>query len=133
MSGDFYGAGFAFPLAIDPATGRLGLIGDTAVVTQALRILLRTMPGERLMRPSYGCDLRRYLFAPNTVTTRRLIAEEVTRTITLFEDRVNLVSVDVTPDDDEPAQVNIAVRYTHRRTGAPGSLTQSLNLNGSGS
>jgi phage baseplate assembly protein W len=127
---DFYGLGFAFPPLVDPAQGTLGTVGDTTVVAQALRILLRTAPGERLMRPDYGCDLRRYLFSPNTVATRRLIAEEVTRAIGLYEDRVRLAGVDVTADDLEPAQVNIVVRYTLRRTGTPGQLTQPFRLDG---
>jgi phage baseplate assembly protein W len=131
MSNDVYGIGFAFPPAADPSTGRLATVGDTAVVTQALRILLRTAPGERLMRPDYGCDLRRYLFAPNTVATRRLIAEEITRSIQQFEDRVTLQGVEVTADTVEPAQVNIVVRYTLRRTGNAGSFTSTFNLAGS--
>jgi phage baseplate assembly protein W len=132
MSRDFYGIGFAFPPLADPATGSLAMVGDTTVVAQALRVLLRTTPGERLMRPDYGCDLRRYLFAPNTVATRRLIAEEVTRAIGAFEDRINLQSVDVTADDVEPAQVNIVVRYAHRRTGDLASLVTPFRLDGGG-
>lgn len=130
MSSDFYGVGFAFPPLTDPATGRLALVGDTTVVAQALRVLLRTAPGERLMRPDYGCDLRRYLFAPNTVATRRLIAEEVTRTIAAFEDRIVVQAVDVTADDIEPAQVNIVIRYAHKRTGDVASLTEAFRLDG---
>lgn len=127
---DWYGLGFAFPPRVDPATGALGTLGDTDVVAQALRVLLRTAPGERVMRPDYGCDLRRYLFAPNDASTRRLIASEVTRAINLYEDRVRLIGVDVTADDVEPAQVNLVVRYTLRRSGAPGAVTHTLRLDG---
>lgn len=125
-----YGLGLSFPPRVDPATGSLAVVGDADVVAQALRVLLRTAPGERLMRPDYGCDLRRFLFAPNTVATRRLIAQEVTRAIAHYEDRVALRSVDVTADPDEAARVNIVVSYTHRRTGAPGSLVEALRLGG---
>lgn len=129
-SADWFGTGFSFPPRIDRGTGRLGLVGDTEIVAQAIRVLLRTAPGERLMRADYGCDLRRYLFQPNTVTTRRLIAEEVTRAIGRFEDRVRLEGVDVIADDVEPAQVNIAVRYLLRRTGTAGSVTEPFRLDG---
>jgi phage baseplate assembly protein W len=130
---DWYGLGFAFPPLVDPETGTLGTIGDTGVVAQALRMLLRTAPGERLMRPDYGCDLRRYLFAPNDASTRRLIANEVSRAINLYEDRVRLTGVDVTADDVEPAQVNVVVRYTLRRTGTPGTFSQPFRLDGGSS
>ncbi len=130
MNGDFYGTGFLFPLSVDPATGRLAQVGDAAVVAQALRMLLRTAPGERVMRPEYGCDLRRYLFAPNTVATRRLIAEEITRAISAFENRVQLTSVDVTANEVEPAAVDIFVRYTLVRTGQPQTLADRFRLEG---
>lgn len=127
---DWYGLGFAFPPLVNPETGALGTVGDTEVVAQALRMLLRTAPGERLMRPDYGCDLRRFLFAPNDASTRRLIANEVTRAINLYEDRVRLTGIDVSADELEPAQVNLVVRYTLRRSGAPGLLSQAFRLDG---
>jgi hypothetical protein len=131
MNYDIYGLGFAFPPSVDPETGRLALVGGTEVVAQAIRALLRTAPGERLMRPEYGCDLRRFLFAPNTVATRRLVAEEITRAIAQHEDRVTLDAVETDADDLEPAQINIVVRYTLRRTGAAATLTEIFLLDGS--
>jgi phage baseplate assembly protein W len=128
----FYGLGFAFPPAIDPSTGGFAIVGDDAIVAQALRVLLRTAPGERLMLPTYGCDLRRFLFAPNTLETHRLIASEISRAISTYEDRATLTAVIVSPDAVEPAQVNIEVRYTLSRTGTPGVMTDSLQLQGTG-
>jgi hypothetical protein len=128
MRGDFFGVGFRFPPSISPETGRFSMVGELEVVTQALRVLLRTTPGERLMRPDYGCDLRRYLFAPNTTTTRRLITEEVARAILRYEDRITLDGVDVTASPVEPAQVDIVVRYTLKRTGEAAALSETLHL-----
>lgn len=129
-SRNYYGVGFVQPIQIDPNTGRLAMVGDIEVVAQAIRQLLRTGPGERLMRPDYGCDLRRYLFAPNTTATRRLIAEEISASILRFEDRVQLGAIEVNADPNEPAQVNIVINYTLRRTGAPGVVEHTLQLNG---
>jgi phage baseplate assembly protein W len=128
MPGDFYGLGFAFPPRVDPTTGALAIVGDTTVVAQAIRLILRTQPGDRLMRPGYGCDLKQFLFNPNTVATRRLIAQEVTRAINSNEDRVRLDSVDVTANELEPAQVDIAVSYTLVRTGAMSGLSVPFRL-----
>jgi phage baseplate assembly protein W len=128
MKGDFYGTGFAFPFRVEPESGRLERVGDTEIIAQALRMLLRTTPGERLMRPDYGCDLRRYLFAPNTLATRRLIATEVARAINRFEDRIDLTSVDVLASEQEPAEVDIVVNYTIRRSGTPATLVEQLQL-----
>jgi phage baseplate assembly protein W len=128
MAGDFYGLGFAFPPRVDPTTGALATVGETAVVAQAIRLILRTQPGDRLMRPAYGCDLKQFLFNPNTVATRRLIAQEVTRAINGNEDRVRLDSVDVTASEVEPAQVDIAISYTLVRTGAVSGVLEPLRL-----
>ena len=133
MKGDYYGTGFAFPPRIDPETGRLATVESTEIIAQALRILLRTAPGERLMRPDYGCDLRRFLFAPNTVSTRRLIAAEVASAIVRYEDRIDLTSVDVVASEIDPAEVDITIHYTVRRSGAAGSLVEQLNLGQPGS
>jgi phage baseplate assembly protein W len=128
MAGDFYGLGFAFPPQVDATTGALATVGDTTVVAQAIRLLLRTQPGDRLMRPGYGCDLKQFLFNPNTVATRRLIAQEVTRAINGNEDRVRLDSVDVTANEVEPAQVDIAISYTLVRTGAVSGVSEPFRL-----
>jgi phage baseplate assembly protein W len=131
MSGrNYYGVGFAFPISVEPQTGRMTMIGDIDVVAQAIRQLLRTAPGERMMVPDYGCDLRRYLFAPNTTATRRLIAEDISAAILRFEDRVQLGAIEVIADPVEPAQVNITVNYTLRRTGTAGAIEHTLQLNG---
>ncbi len=128
MSGSFFGVGFRFPPTVNPETGRFAMVGELEVVTQALRLLLRTTPGERLMRPDYGCNLRSYLFAPNTTATRRLIAEEVSRAIERYEDRVLLEGVEVTAHPAEPAQVDIVVRFTLLRTGTTAILSEAFQL-----
>jgi uncharacterized protein len=128
MAGDFYGSGFSFPPRVDPTTGALATVGDTAVVAQAIRLVLRTQPGDRLMRPGYGCDLKQFLFGPNTVATRRLIAREVTRAISANEDRVRLDSVDAVANEREPAQVDITIAYTLVRTGAVSGLEVAFRL-----
>ena len=64
------GTGFGFPLL----EGRgFRWVSGAEAVEQSLRQLLLTEPGERLGRPSYGCGLRRFLDAPNSVATRTLI------------------------------------------------------------
>ena len=50
-------------------TGGIEMVAEHASVRQAILLLLTTTPGERLMRPDYGCDLHRLVFAPNDATT----------------------------------------------------------------
>lgn len=114
-----YGRGFAFPLV--PGPGFSWIEGEDAVA-QSLRTLLLTEPGERVGRPTYGVGLRRFLFAPNNVTTRALIQQAITDAVARDEPRVKLDRVDVIPDPSEPTLLRIRVRYSLATSPAPQNL-----------
>jgi phage baseplate assembly protein W len=116
----YLGSGWGFPVAPDDS-GTLPLAQGADKVRQSIQLILETEPGERLMRPRFGCGLRRYLMAPNTVATRALIQDDVGRALSLFEPRITLQGVHVTPGED-PALVYIAIAYVHTRDGQPGNL-----------
>jgi phage baseplate assembly protein W len=121
----FLGRGLAFPVA--PTDAGLGTAEGAEKVRQSIRIILETEPGERLMRPTFGCGLRRYLMAPNTASTRALIQRDVTDALTTWEPRIRLQDASVTPGDD-PALVFISVSYVHVRDGRPGNLVYPFYL-----
>src|SRR5689334_11641023 len=79
------GRGWRFPVAVDPAARVLTYADGPEKVRQALWIILDTEPGERIMRPTFGCGLRRYLGTPNTVAVRALIRRDVERAVAAFE------------------------------------------------
>ncbi|MDH3754616.1 MAG: GPW/gp25 family protein [Acidimicrobiia bacterium] len=115
------GTGLGFPMHPDSARGALSFRSGAAKVREAMEVILRTEPGERLMRPTYGCGLRQFLMEPNTVATRARIEREVRRALEAFEPRVSLTEVTASPGDD-PALVELAIRYEHRRDGSDGVL-----------
>jgi uncharacterized protein len=111
----YLGRGWSFP--VDPgADGQLDYADGPEKVRQAIRIVLETEPGERVMRPDFGCGLQQYLMRPNTVAARALIQHQVELALTTWEPRIRLTSVDVVPGDD-PALVQIAIAYVHVRDG----------------
>ena len=61
----YLGRGWSLPLAAD-RDGLLTMVDGPEKVRQSIAIILDTEPGERIMRPSFGCGLRRYLMKPNT-------------------------------------------------------------------
>ncbi len=127
MSGArFLGRGWAFPV-VPGGLGGLPLAEGVEKVEQSLRILLDTEPGERVMRPAYGCGLRRYLMRPNDAGTRALIAADVEAAITRFEPRVRLSAVRVDPGED-PALVVVHLAYRHVRDDSPGNLVYPFYL-----
>jgi len=97
-------------------------------IDRGIRVVLSTAPGERVMRPAFGCGLRRYLMKPNTTATRALIAQDVGRALATWEPRVTVQQVTVTPGDDDPALVLIHVAYTHVRDARPGNLVYPFYL-----
>ena len=68
-------------------------------VDEGLRILLGTYPGERLMRPDYGCRLRDYCFRNYESDTISQIDEEIRNAITTFESRVIIENIDYKMDE----------------------------------
>jgi len=104
--------------------------GDDSV-RQALLLLLSTIPGERVMRPTYGSELHRLVFAPNDQTTAGLAIHYVRRAVSRWEPRVDIVDVDAGPHPDLPDQLVIRLDYRVRATGVDGTLTHLLDLTGS--
>ncbi len=120
------GRGWAFP-PLPGADASLPFAEGPEKVRQAIRLILDTEPGERIMRPTFGCGLRRYLMKPNTVATRALIENDVRRALAAWEPRIEVREVSVTPGDD-PAMVVIAISYVHARDGRPGNLVYPFSL-----
>jgi phage baseplate assembly protein W len=112
---DFIGAGWAFPAGVDTRGGVALVRGDTELV-QAMRLILSTYPGERPMRPLFGSRLRDFVFrAPDDTTTAELV-QEVRTALLRWEPRVDVRSVDVKPDPDEPTLLFIDISYSPKGT-----------------
>lgn len=116
----FLGRGWNQP--VEPGdTGALAYAEGPEKVAQSIRIILETEPGERIMRPSFGCGLRRYLMRPNTSATRALIRHDVELGLANFEPRIRVNSVSVDPGGDA-SLVLIRIAYVHVRDNRPGNF-----------
>ncbi len=114
------GFGLAWPML--PEDGRLPRAQDLARIQQSLRMILATEPGERLMRPDFGCGLRRFLQQPNNGATRAQIEAAVREAIQQWEPRVALVELRVEADAQHASAVWIAVDYRLKLDGRRDSL-----------
>lgn len=117
---DALGRGWGFPVVPDDA-GRLPRAEGEETVRRSMLLILETEPGERVMRPEFGCGLRRYLMKPNTVATRTLLRDDVVTALSRWEPRIALKAVSVEPGDD-PALVLISITYALVRTGRVDNL-----------
>jgi phage baseplate assembly protein W len=113
--------------------GGVQMVDGAASVRQALMLLLSTSPGERLLRPGYGCDLYRLAFAVNDDTTAGLAVHYVRAAVQRWEPRVELLRVDAGRSERDPARLDLLVEYRVRRTLAEGRLDFSVPLQGEGS
>ncbi len=112
MDKSFLGTGWAFPPAFQEQTLSLELVSEEMDIRQSLFILLSTVPGERLLNPSFGCDLRSLVFERITESLRYEIKAMVSRSIALFESRVTVEKVEVQIISIEPGALQVTVDYT---------------------
>ena len=86
---DYYGRGIAFPVRLGPA----GLAESSGArkVEESIRIILGTQYGERVMRPTFGCNLRTLAFAPNNAATANLARYYVEEGLRQWEPRIDLL------------------------------------------
>jgi phage baseplate assembly protein W len=111
---DFLGRGWAFPISIAPE-GDVALAAGAEDVREAIRLILETEPGERVMRPDFGGGLRSLVFAPLSTGTLSLIRHRVEQALIRWEPRIDLDAVRVAADASEPGLVRIEVDC-HLRT-----------------
>jgi phage baseplate assembly protein W len=109
-------------------TGALETVSDDAALRQSLLLLLSTVPGERVMRPEYGCPLDRFVFAPNDDTTAGLAIHEVRASIERNEPRVDIVRLDAAPDPLDETRLVIDVTYRVRATAVVDTLAVPVEL-----
>ena len=110
------------------AAGGLQLVHGDAAIRQSIMLLLTTVPGERVMRPDYGCPLNRLIFWPNDATTAGLAIHYVRQAIRRFEPRVQIVQLDAGAHPNDPAMLLITLKYRVRETGATDTIEASIAL-----
>lgn len=111
-------------------TGGIEMVTGAQAVRQAILLLLRTCPGERVMRPEYGCALQRLFFSPNDDTTAGLAIHFVQTAIERWEPRIDILRLDATRDPEKGEVLLIELQYRLRSTRQPETLVVPLNLNG---
>ncbi len=121
------GVGWAFPVRWD-RSGAVALAQDEEEIRQAIRIILRTNLGSRVMRPTYGAGVDRYVFAPRTDPVCFRLAFDVRRALLLHEPRIIVDSVEAVPAGEADDRIDVSIEFridVHRR---PSSLVVPFYL-----
>ncbi|MES1160067.1 MAG: GPW/gp25 family protein [Bacteroidota bacterium] len=110
-AGSFLGTGWSFPVYFDKANARVQMVSDTEDIGQSIRIILGTSPGERLMQPEFGCDLKSLLFERVDASLVARLNHLVYHALLNFEPRVNFLEAVVLYSEELAGELHIRVDY----------------------
>jgi hypothetical protein len=108
----FLGTGWGFPPAFNNKTSDVGMLSDVDDIQSSLEILLTTRPGERVMRPDYGCNLDELVFEPLTTTFKTYIKDLISTAILYYEPRIEVNSIDLDDTGELEGRILIVIDYT---------------------
>ena len=131
MANEFIGTGWSFPILPD-ATGSLGYVSGNLNVEQSLRILLLTEPGQRVMRPDFGCAAGRLVFAPGSLQYLGQLETAVREAIRDWEPRIDVEDVSADADPNDETHVSVKLAYTVRATNTRFNLVFPFYLGSEG-
>lgn len=126
-TGQILGRGISFPPRVG-ADGRVAWSQGEQNVRESVEVVLKTELNERLRLPDFGAGLGRFLFEPNTTTTRRQIQDRIIKSLAVWEPRISVesVAVDADPQDPESAVATILYRLIATQAQERVSLTVVL-------
>ena len=113
MAKEFLGRGWSFPVRLD-AAGHIALSEYEEDIREAIRIVLLTAGGERVMRPDFGAGVKRMVFAPIRGVSETLVQATVFSALeTWLGDVIKLEAVGVNVEEET---MNIRIIYSLRTT-----------------
>jgi len=127
MAQDIIGRGWAFPPRIGPQGG-LALTNERSELEQAIEIILSTAPGQRVMRPTFGCRLHELVFAPNNTHTAALARRYVEEALGMWEPRIHVINVQARPDPNSSSRLLVEIEYEVKSTHDRRSLVHPFYL-----
>lgn len=130
---DFLGRGWAMPVEIDPRTGRVATAEYEDDVKQSIQIILETSPGERVMRPNFGCGIADLTFTPLDTTTIQQIRSLVEESLRRCEARIEVLAVKVAEEMTLKGELLINIDYRVRKTNQKDNLVYPFHFKEGGS
>ncbi|MEO0584207.1 MAG: GPW/gp25 family protein [Bacteroidota bacterium] len=124
----YLGRGWSFPPSFEPFTGQVGLVQEEIDVQESLSILLGTRPGERVMRPDFGCNLDVMLFEPLTTTLITVVKDLIQTSILYFEPRIDVLKINIDTTQTISGIVVIEIDYRIRNTNSRSNFVYPFYL-----
>lgn len=125
---DFLGRGWNSPVIPDEK-GQIALTPSAAdSIRQSIWTILSTAPGERVMRPDFGCGIQELVFAVNNAGTANAAAGAVREALALWEPRIDVLDVYATADPKSPNMLLIEIDYEIRSSNSRFNLVYPFYL-----
>ena len=116
MANEFLGRGWTFPVVLKKDRNSISMSEYEEDIKEAIRIILSTSKGERVMRPDFGCDINNLAFSVINTQNLTIIQDNVREAIVKWEPRVDILNIIAQPEDVESGKLNINIDYKVRRT-----------------
>lgn len=114
----FLGTGWAFPPRFGDSadSGRTQMVEAEADIRESLGIILSTVPGERIMQPTFGCGIKAYVFEEISESVMTEMRDAIDRAILFFEPRVTVERIEIDTSNAMEGRVDVLIDYTVRGT-----------------
>ena len=112
---DFIGRGLSFPVRTD-ATGSMALVDGDREIVESIRLILATAPGERPMRPEFGCEIHDYLFDTLDANTVAKMEDAIRSALQRWEPRIEVQQVEFDLSGVDEGRLAFTLRYAVRAT-----------------
>ena len=123
---DFLGRGWKFQISVED--GKIASSEGEDSIKESIRIILGTAKGERVMRPDFGCDINEIVFAPINTSTGTLIDFHIREALLIWEPRIDLLNVHVSPDENEKNKLIINIEYMVKASNTKSNLVYPFYL-----
>ncbi len=119
---EFLGRGWAMPVQLDPRTGRVASVAYEDDIRQSILIILETAPGERVMRPNFGCGIHELIFTSVDSTVLQQLRSHVEEAMRRCEARIEVLEVTIDEAASAQGELLIELEYRVRKTNQTGNL-----------
>lgn len=112
----FLGRGWAMPVALDPRTGLVASVAYEQDIRESILIILETAPGERVMRPNFGCGIHELVFAVVDSKLLQQVRSTVEEALRRCEARIDVLAVNVDEAATIEGKLLVEIEYRVRKT-----------------
>jgi phage baseplate assembly protein W len=127
MNNNFLGTGWSFPLELEP-DGQIKMATAEDSIRQSIWTILGTSPGERVMRPEFGCGIDDFVFSVNDAGLAGHVADAVHEALAVWEPRIDVLDVTAFPDPANASLLLVNIHYQVRSTNSRFNLVYPFYL-----